>query len=273
MSSNQSFTETEVALVGGNENSVVRVGETVRRPVHPWTPAVHVLLRKLEAAGFLEAPRAIGFDDQGREILTFIPGEVGNYPLTPEMVSDSALVDAARLLRRYHEAATIEPGWEVFPWRFRDPDRGRWEVVCHSDFAPYNLVFDAGKPVGIIDFDVAGPGPKRWDIAYAAYRFVPLASDANCVAFGFGTEPDRERRLALFLNAYGPADLAGLLEMVIERVEGLRDDILQRAAAGDPSVSTHLEEDHVGSYNADLAWKREHLVAVDRVISGMNQDQ
>jgi hypothetical protein len=269
MTNMPSFNETEVALVGGNENTVVRVGETVRRPVHPWTPAVHVLLRKLEGTGFRESPRAFGFDEQGREILTFIPGEVGNYPLTPAMASDSALVNAARLLRRYHEAATIESGWEDLPWRFRHSDRSRWEVVCHSDFAPYNLVFDAAKPVGIIDFDVAGPGPRLWDIAYAVYRFVPLASDANCLAFGFGEEPDRERRLALFLGAYGPGDLAGLLEMVIERVEGLRDDILRRAAAGDPGVATHLEEDHVGSYNADLAWICEHMTAIDAVVSGV----
>jgi hypothetical protein len=253
MTLNQPSNELEVALVGGNENTVVRVGETVRRPVHPWTSAVHALLRKLEAAGFSESPRALGFDEQGREILTFIPGEVGNYPMTPAMASDSALVNAARLLRRYHEAATIEPGWEDLSWRFHYPDRSRWEVVCHSDFASYNLVFDASKPVGIIDFDVAGPGPRLWDISYAAYRFVPLASNANCVAFG----------------AYGPADLAGLLEMVIERVEGLRDDILRRAAAGDPGVAIHLEEDHVGSYNADLAWIHEHMTALDAVVSGV----
>ncbi len=267
-SSNQSFNEPEVALAGGNENTVVRVGETVRRPPHPWTPAVHALLRHLEANGFREAPRALGFDEQGREILTFIPGEVGNYPLTSEMVSEAALVDAARLLRLYHEAASIVPGWDDLPWRFHYPDRARREVICHSDFAPYNLVFDGDRPVSIIDFDVAGPGPRLWDIAYAAYRFVPLASDANCVAFGFGAEPDRARRLGLFLNAYGPVDLSGLLEMVIERVEGLRDDILRRAVAGDPSVATHLEEDHVGSYNADLAWIRGNLAALEAVVSG-----
>jgi hypothetical protein len=271
MTTHQASCEPEIALVGGNENTVVRVGETVRRPVHPWTPAVHALLRKLEAAGFPESPRALGFDDQGLESLTFIPGEVGNYPLTPAMASDAALVDAARLLRGYHEESTIEPGWEDLSWRFRYPDPDRWEVVCHSDFAPYNLVFDGARPVGIIDFDVAGPGPRLWDIAYAAYRFVPLASDANCVAFGFGAEPERERRLALFLDAYGPDDLTGLLEMVIERVEGLRDDILQRAAAGDPSVTTHLEEDHVGSYNADLAWIRGNTAALAAAVSGLRR--
>jgi len=248
--------EPEIVLKGGNENVVVQVGETVRRPVHPWTPAVHRLLRHLEAAGFAESPRVLGFDEQGREVLTMIPGEVGNYPMTPAMTTDASLVACARMLRRYHEAAAIQPGWEKLPWRYRDPDPARWEVICHSDVAPYNIVYRAGMPVGLIDFDVAGPGPKLWDIAYAAYRLAPLASDANCIGFGFAEPPDRARRLARFCDAYGLDDRSGLLEMAITRIEGLRDDILERAAAGDPSVATHLSEDHVGSYNADLAWIR-----------------
>ncbi len=256
--------EPEIVLAGGNENVVVQVGETVRRPVHSWTAAVHALLRQLEVAGFPESPRVLGFDVRGREALTMIPGEVGNYPLTREMTTDASLMACARMLRRYHEAATIQPGWEELPWRYRDADPGRWEVICHSDVAPYNIVYQEGAPVGLIDFDVAGPGPKMWDIAYAAYRLVPFAGDAGCRVFGFSEPPDRMGRLALFLDAYGLADRTGLLEMAITRVEGLRDDILARAAAGDPGVATHLAEDHVGSYNADLAWIRENERALGR---------
>lgn len=63
----------EVSL-GGNLNQAVRVGDTVRRRAGPWTPAVHSLLRYLEQAGF-EAPRVLGIDEQGREILGYIAGE------------------------------------------------------------------------------------------------------------------------------------------------------------------------------------------------------
>ena len=262
-----SLHEQEIVLAGGNENVVVQVGDTVRRPVHPWTPAVHALLRQLEAAGFPESPRVLGFDEQGRQILTMIPGEVGNYPMTPAMTTDESLVAAAGMLRRYHEAATIQPGWGDLPWRYRDPDPDCWEVICHSDVAPYNIVFRDGVPVGLIDFDVAGPGPKMWDIAYAAYRLAPLASDANCVAFGWPDVPDRGRRLALFCDAYGLEDRSGLLKMAITRIEAMRDDILDRAASGDPSVATHLREDHVGSYNADLGWIRANEDALRTAIS------
>ncbi|MDQ3657943.1 MAG: phosphotransferase, partial [Chloroflexota bacterium] len=149
-----------------------------------------------------------------------IPGEVGNYPMTPAMTTDASLVATARMLRRYHEAAAIQPGWGELPWRYRDPDPTRWEVICHSDVAPYNIVYRAGLPVGLIDFDVAGPGPRMWDIAYAAYRLVPLSSDANCHGLGFSEPPDRPRRLVRFLDAYGLDDRNGLLEMAATRIEG-----------------------------------------------------
>lgn len=259
--------EPEIVLKGGNENFVVQVGDTVRRPVHPWTPAVHALLRRLTAVGFAESPQVLGFDDQGREILTMIPGEVGNYPLTPAMTTGASLVACARMLRRFHDASAIQPGWGDLPWRYRDPDPARWEVICHSDVAPYNIVYQEGMPVGMIDFDVAGPGPRMWDIAYAAFRLAPLSSNAGCLAFGFNEPPDRIGRLARFCDAYGLVVRTGLLDMAVTRIEGLRDDILQRAAKGNPSVATHLAEDHVGSYNADLAWIRENEAALRAATS------
>jgi hypothetical protein len=56
---------------------VERIGDTVRRPAMPWTPAVHGLLRYLEDVGYPHAPRVLGFDERGREVLTWIEGESG----------------------------------------------------------------------------------------------------------------------------------------------------------------------------------------------------
>jgi aminoglycoside phosphotransferase (APT) family kinase protein len=215
---------------------------------------VHALLKHLETVGFAEAPRVQGFDERGREALTMIPGDVGNHPIVPAMATDASLTACATMLRRYHKAATIQPGWENLPWWYRDPDPARWEVICHGDVATYNIVYQDETPVGLIDFDVAGPGPRMWDVAYAAYRLVPLASDASCAAFGFATTPDRPGRLKLFRDAYGLDDATGLIETAVARITALKVDILARAAAGDPSVATHLREDHVGAYVSDLEW-------------------
>ncbi len=118
-------------------------------------------------------PCVFGVDEQGREILSMIPGIVGNHPVRPEMTTDASLIACGQMLRRYHEAAQIQPGWANLPWRYRDPDPAAWEVICHGDVATCNIVH-AGD-VGLIDVDVAGPGPKLWDVAYAAYRLVPRA--------------------------------------------------------------------------------------------------
>jgi hypothetical protein len=66
-------------LSGGNmAGEVVRVGRTVHRRAGPSTPAVHDLLRHLERVGFGGAPRALGTDEDGREVLTYVPGEVAH---------------------------------------------------------------------------------------------------------------------------------------------------------------------------------------------------
>src|SRR4051794_17466929 len=66
---------SEVSLPGGNTTGALLVGDTVHKRASPWTPTVHALLRHLEAAGFDGAPRALGFDDHGREMLTYLSGE------------------------------------------------------------------------------------------------------------------------------------------------------------------------------------------------------
>jgi Ser/Thr protein kinase RdoA (MazF antagonist) len=135
---------------------VVRVGDTVRRAAGPWTPAVHALLRHLRARGFRQAPEPLGLDRQGREILTLLPGRVATYPLPAFVWSDDTLVAVARLLAAYHQATAgfVPPAGAVWQWPAHQPA----EVLCHNDFAPYNLLFEDGRPCGVIDFDTASPG-------------------------------------------------------------------------------------------------------------------
>src|SRR5262245_35261518 len=66
-----------IPLDGGSHSVVVRVGSTVRRVRRPWSSSVIALLQHVEREGFAGAPRALGFDEQGREVLTYIEGQVG----------------------------------------------------------------------------------------------------------------------------------------------------------------------------------------------------
>src|SRR4051794_29311814 len=99
--------EREVVLVGGtaNRGRVVRVGNTVRRPQRPTSAAVHALLCHLEDVGFPGAPRFLGVDEQGREVLSYVSGTAITQPYPAWALTDEALVSLARPRRAYHRAA------------------------------------------------------------------------------------------------------------------------------------------------------------------------
>ncbi len=239
-------------LAGGGVNEVVRVGETVRRLTGAWSPLVHELLGRLRAGGFTAAPSVHEVTADGFEVLDFIPGDVGNYPLSPAVTSLSALRGAAALLRDYHDhtaayaAQAPRQGWMV-------PARDPVEVICHGDFAPYNCVLRGTEVVGIIDFDAAHPGPRVWDIAYAVYRWAPMTGPAN--PDGFGTPEEQAARVRTFCDAYG-LDAAGRAELVgtvITRLHALVAFMRAEAAAGNAAFARHLAEGHDRLYLADIA--------------------
>src|SRR6185436_14241707 len=166
--------EPEIPLEGGTVNDVVvRVGDTVRRSVGPWTPAVHALLRHLERAGFPYSSRVLGFDAKGREVLRYIEGVTGNMPWPAALFTDEAVRDVARLVRGYHDAAAsfVPPPGSV--WRNTDRSLTPGEIVRHGDLGTWNMIWRDGVLVGLIDWDFAEPGLAIIDAAYAAKHIVP----------------------------------------------------------------------------------------------------
>jgi Phosphotransferase enzyme family len=249
--------EREIVLAGGNMTRVVAVGDTVRRTRGPWTPVVHALLRHLRAAGFGPVPEPLGVDAQGREIVSRLPGRAGAYPLDELVLSEPMLRTVARTLRAYHDAtAGFEPPpGAVWHWPAHEPA----EVVCHNDFAPYNLLFDAGRLAGVIDFDMASPGPRVWDMGYTAYRFAPLTDPANPDVPFRGLD-DQARRLAAFCAAYGDPRIrpGDVVEAAIAKLRELVAFIVDSAAAGDPAQRAVLARGDVEIYERDLAHMDRH---------------
>lgn len=247
----------EIELTGGGTTRVVRLGRTVRRPVRPWSPATRELITQLRTAGVAEVAAWHGIDEQGRDVFDFMPGEVGNYPLPAQVRTDSALVTAARLLRQLHDASVGILDRPALPWQF--PPMEPVEVICHGDFAPYNCVFRSGEAVGVFDFDGARPGPRRWDLGYALYRFAPLTSPTN--GDGFGGPVEQVRRARLFLDTYGcrPEQRREALETVVPRLQDLIMFMHSAADLGDPNFARHIEEGHDRLYLADIAYVEAHL--------------
>jgi Phosphotransferase enzyme family len=191
----------EIRLDGGiaNRGLVVRVGNTVRRPRPPSGAATQALLRHLEKVGFDGAPRHLGQDDQGRDVLGYVAGDAAKAPHPPWALTDAALVSVALLLRRYHEAVQ---GFDASPhaWATTVPEQFRETLVSHNDPNLDNVVFRDGTAVALIDFDLASPGSRVWDVALAARLWVPLRAPVDI--------PDRRRtrvgdRLRMFVDAYG----------------------------------------------------------------------
>jgi Ser/Thr protein kinase RdoA (MazF antagonist) len=224
---------------------VVRVGSTVRRAAGPWTESVHALLQYVRGRGIDWVPEPLGRDAAGREVLGFLPGEVPRYPMPAAVWEDALLAEAGRRLHALHDAtARFERRGRTWRMAAHAPE----EVICHNDFGPHNFVLRDGALAGVIDFDTASPGPRVWDLAYLAYRLVPLTHPENPDGAPF--PPARRRaRLAALCTAYGGPAPAEVLRGAVPRLEELAAFTARRAAAGGPPALRA----HVALYERDAA--------------------
>lgn len=234
----------EERLEGGYLDGAVRVGDTVRRSAGPWTPAVHALLAHLAGKGFKGAPRPLGFDEQGREVLTFLEGEtVGHRKPRPAWVyAEDTLDQVARWMRACHRAVAgfVPPPGAV--WR----GGGTWApglIIAHNDATIHNAAWHLGRLTGFFDWDFAGPATPEGDLALAAFSWVPLHARWFAAAEGFTDFAARPRRLDRFLRTYGWSGTAGeFLDVVEARITDRADGIRDYAAAGDEAFGRLLRQ-------------------------------
>lgn len=268
-------------MAGGvaNQGAVVRVGDTVRRPRGPHSGWVAALLLHLEEAGCTVTPRFLGYDDRGREVLSWVPGEVPLPPFPAWAMSDDALRSVAHLLRELHDATAgfrwqdRPGGWStgladptvpsgpvvdrcpVDPGVPVDPEM----VVCHDDVRPANVVFRDGRAVAVVDFDFAAPGRRVWDVVSTVAMWAPLDAPEWRRAHPPGL--DAVARAATFADAYGLDHEArgSWFDVLRQRHEVGRAFVRRHVRAGEPAFVAMVEE-----FGADERW-----AATDRWLAAV----
>src|SRR5262249_48333713 len=173
----------EIPLMGGRlTQSIVRVGDTVRRPQKSNAAFVHELLLFLKNQGYSFAPHFLGVDEQGREILSYLEGHT--LPGSGYFLSDDLLVQAALAIRRLHDVTAgslLAHGHEV---------------VAHNELGPHNTIFRESRLIGLIDWDDAAPGTRLRDLANAIWCYV----DVSHRGWSAG---EQARRIQLMCTTYG----------------------------------------------------------------------
>jgi hypothetical protein len=203
--------QVEIPLAGGDvTEGLVRVGNTVRRPVGPHSPLVRALLAHLESAGFEGAPRFLGIDSSGREVLTYIDGEVARRPRPPWIADETRLASVGRLVRAYDDAAlSFTPAADVLPVGTAQdrpaglPPAPRYppELIGHADITPENVVFRDGQAFALIDFDFAHPVTRADEMFNAMMWWAPLFDPRD--ADPLLRTVDAPRRARILADAYG----------------------------------------------------------------------
>jgi hypothetical protein len=238
--------EREEPLSGGFINKVVRSGDTVRRTAGERAEYVWELLELFERAGWQGAPRHLGTDEWGREVLSYAEGSAG------QEAGDEGLAAVARLVREFHDLTAGTPA------------AAGGEVVCHNDLSPKNTVYRevpglGTRPVVIIDWDLAAPGSRIHDVGQVCWQF--------CGTGPSGPGPHQVgRRFGIICDAYGldAADRGRVVETVLWWQDRCWRGIEAAAEAGDPAMVRLRDGGAVAEVRAAYAWTATHRAVLEQ---------
>ena len=228
---------------------------------------MHALLRHLTEVGFEGSPHVLGIDESDREILEFVHGEVGTlspeHPLPPWFRRPEACWAIGRWIREFHTAQAGFVADATKPWRrAAGASLCPGQVIVHHDVSPYNTVRRPDDSLVVLDWDFARPGDPIEDVAWAAWRWVPLMAGTRWHAEYALIDEDvrrhQEGNFAALLDGFGPSTrerqlLGGAIhEQMIRHASDLED-----MARTDPAFTALVERDFARYAREDAGWWRD----------------
>jgi len=261
--------DQETTLTGGGRTAVSRRGDVVLRGTGPWAPSVHALLRHLEQHGFTAAPRVVGsgFDAEGRETLTYIEGGVDHQHGWP----DEGIAAIGQMLRALHEATSgFQPPANAIwrGWCGRELDAGGRRVFGHCDVGPWNIVAREGRPIALIDWEVAGPVDSLVEFAQACWLNAQLHDDDVAQRQGLPSADIRARQVRLMADAYGlgARERAALVDtMIAYAIHDAANEAIQVPVTPETSDATPLWA--IAWRTRAAAWMLRHRRMLERALS------
>ncbi len=255
--------------ITGRVSELVRVGDTVRRPVNDSTESMRHLLVHLERVGFEGAPRVVDTELGDTIVLTWIDGWV---PTDTEgwRLDPGALESVGQLLRSYHDCVAgfaAEAGYEEGPQAV-----AAGTIVCHGDIAPRYTVFRDGRAVAFIDWDGIWVSTPLWDLGHAVWEFGPVCDDDDPWLREWRQPPDRSARIAALVGGYRlhSSEAHQLADMVVEVIAGCRRSVARKAAAGMPAFVRMQREGILDALdNQRRAAERSRSLIEDAALMGV----
>jgi len=233
----------EIKLSGGQNNDVVRIRDTVQRSVCENSNYVHQVLTFLEEQGYEHSPRYLGIDENGREILSYVDGEIGRAIEW----TDQQLSEVMKMLRAFHDKTT---GSELCKDK---------EVICHRDIAPWNTVLKNDFPIGFIDFDDVEPGRRVEDIGYALWTFLELGNQDIDIQ-------TQTKRIKMMCDAYGFSDGKLLVDAILSEQKRVLEIRKNMAISGKNSEIQDFSKERIQIIENEMNWIEKHRSDIENIF-------